>query len=73
MFGIGIPEFMVLIVIVVLVGIPIWIWGRVAAKAGSSRARGLAAIVPVVNVVVAWVFAFVHRPSVDGPPQSPCA
>jgi hypothetical protein len=39
--------------------VPAW---RIASKAGFSGALSLLMVVPVVNIVLLWVFAFIKWP-----------
>ena len=39
--------------------VPIW---RIVSKAGFSGALSLLALIPLVNIVVLWVFAFIKWP-----------
>ena len=48
-----------LLVGVVLYIIPVW---RIVSKAGFHGAFALLMLVPVVNIVMLWVFAFVKWP-----------
>ena len=54
-----------LIILFLLVGylLPLW---RIVSKAGFSGAFSLLALVPLVNIVMLWVFAFVRWPVEKG-------
>lgn len=41
------------------------VFGAVSKKAGFSRWFGLLMLVPIVNVVFIWIFAFIQWPAVD--------
>jgi hypothetical protein len=43
--------------------VPAW---RIASRAGFPGALSLLLIIPVVNIVLLWVFAFVKWPSEQG-------
>jgi hypothetical protein len=49
-----------IMVAVVLFGL--WLWARILAKAGFSPWWALLALIPVVNPLAIWVFAFVEWP-----------
>ena len=49
-----------MMVVVVLFGL--WLWARILAKAGFSPWWALLALIPVVNPLAIWVFAFVEWP-----------
>jgi hypothetical protein len=40
-----------------------WIGGNIARKAGFSRWLSLLLLVPLVNIVIIWMFAFSPWPS----------
>lgn len=46
-----------------LLTIPLW---RIMQRAGFSPWLSLLALVPVVNVIALWLFAFGRWPAVDG-------
>lgn len=50
-----------IIVLLTVVGylVPIW---RIVGKAGFNGALSLLAFIPVVNIAMLWVFAFVQWP-----------
>ncbi|WP_292402818.1 MULTISPECIES: hypothetical protein [unclassified Methylophaga] len=52
-----------LIIILVLIVIPVVIFGPVAKKAGFSRWWSLILIVPLINLIMVWVFAFMEWPA----------
>jgi hypothetical protein len=58
--GIGIWE---LIIIAVLIVIPVLIFGPVVRKAGFSRWWSLLLAVPLINLIMIWVFAFMEWPA----------
>ncbi|HBX60952.1 MAG: hypothetical protein CMH17_11895 [Methylophaga sp.] len=60
MMGISIWQ---LIIILVLIVIPVVIFGPVAKKAGFSRWWSLILIVPLINLIMVWVFAFMEWPA----------
>ena len=60
----------ILFVVVVLAAIPVLIFGPVARKAGFSRWWSLLLLVPIVNIVMIWVFAFMKWPAEITPPSS---
>jgi len=52
-----------LIIILVLIVIPVVIFGPVAKKAGFSRWWALILLVPLINLIMVWVFAFMEWPA----------
>ncbi len=57
-----------IMVAVVLFGL--WLWARILAKAGFSPWWALLALIPVVNPLAIWVFAFVEWPRGGNPVSS---
>ncbi|RCW94627.1 hypothetical protein DFP77_14525 [Marinomonas foliarum] len=54
------------IIILLLMFIPtIWIYGRILNKAGYSRWWVLLIFVPIVNLIMIWVFAFAKWPRLE--------
>lgn len=49
------------------VALLVWLFARIARKAGFSGWWSLLMLVPVVNVVLVWVFAFVQWPAETRP------
>lgn len=43
----------------------LWVYGRIIGRAGYSPWWALIVLVPVVDVVMLWVFAFNHWPALD--------
>jgi hypothetical protein len=52
-----------LIIIAVLIVIPVLIFGPVVRKAGFSRWWSLLLAVPLINLIMIWVFAFMEWPA----------
>lgn len=43
--------------------IPLFVFGPVAKKAGYSRWWALLLVIPIINLVLIWVFAFIKWPA----------
>ena len=56
-----------MILVLLLSGAIIWMSALVLRKAGLSDLWAVTMVVPLMNTVAFWVFAFVRWPSVDGP------
>jgi uncharacterized membrane protein YhaH (DUF805 family) len=56
---------LVTLLALVLLAVPIWMIGRVLRRAGYSAWWALLVLVPLVNLVALWVFAYVRWPAVD--------
>ena len=64
----------VLVVLLILVVLPLWWGAKVLRKAGHHRAWTLLQLVPLVNIVAIFVFAFTDWPvEKQQPPASPDA
>ena len=50
-------------IIVLLLILPLWFFGRAVGKAGFSPWWVLLAIIPVVNLIMLWVFAYAKWPA----------
>jgi uncharacterized membrane protein YhaH (DUF805 family) len=53
----------------VLLAVPLVMIGRVLRRAGYSPWWALLVLVPLVNLVALWVFAYVRWPAIDGRPD----
>lgn len=40
----------------------LWLCSKILVKAGFNRAWALVLLIPVVNVIMIWVFAFIDWP-----------
>jgi hypothetical protein len=60
--GFGTSEIVVVVLFLLTMVIPIWPVFRILRRVGFSPAWGLTAVVPLVNVAMLWVFAFVDWP-----------
>jgi hypothetical protein len=63
MFGLGVQELLIIIIILAFFAIPVWLWGHIADKAGFSKGWGFIVLVPLVNIILLWVFAFARWPN----------
>ncbi len=63
--GAGLGIFSALIGITVL-GLFIWLDVRILHRAGRSGWWVLTMFIPLVNIIMLWVFAFTRWPAVDG-------
>jgi len=52
-----------LVIVVVFIMLPVWVFGRIANKAGYSRLWVLLMFIPLVNIIMIWVFAFANWPN----------
>ena len=59
----GLGLLFTLLTVFAIVGFFLWLYARVARKAGYSGWWCLTMLVPVVNVVMLWVFAFADWPA----------
>ena len=56
-------SFAQLIIVLILALIPLLIFSTIAKKAGYSGWWALTIIIPLVNLVMLWVFAFAEWPA----------
>jgi hypothetical protein len=54
------------IIVLVIVAILLWIPSRTVAKAGFSPWWAVLSVVPVVNIIMLWVFAYAKWPALPG-------
>ncbi len=59
----------VTVLVLVLLAVPLWMIGRVLRRAGYSPWWALLVLVPLVNLVALWVFAYVRWPAIDEAPS----
>jgi|APFre7841882724_1041349.scaffolds.fasta_scaffold61347_4 hypothetical protein len=52
-----------------ILAIPFLLFSKVVRRAGYSPWWVLLGLVPVVNFVVLWVFAYARWPALDAPPD----
>lgn len=62
MGGISIWQILILLIIV---AIPFLLFGPIAKKAGFSKWWSLLMIIPFINLIVLWIFAFIKWPAED--------
>jgi len=62
MVSLSICHLMVLVVLVLLVWAFVAVFGRVLNRAGYSRWWLLTVVVPLLNLIMLWVFAFASWP-----------
>ncbi len=65
MFGIGLPEILLILVILSIILVPVWLMGKILVKAGFSPWFSLISFVPIANVIALWIFAFIPWPNID--------
>jgi uncharacterized membrane protein YhaH (DUF805 family) len=58
--------FLVVLILVVLF-LPVWFFSLAVKKAGFSPWWALLGIVPLINIIMLWVFAFVEWPALRQP------
>lgn len=59
MFGLGFPEFIIIVVIGVVIVVPNW---KIFSKAGFSGWWSLLMIVPFINILLEYYLAFAEWP-----------
>jgi hypothetical protein len=64
LLGFGPAEILILLAPILLVVIPAW---RIVSRAGFHGAWSLLILIPVINIVAIYVFAFIPWPSAAAP------
>lgn len=49
--------------IIVFVAFVLWLGAKILDKAGLHKAWIFRLLMPIVNIIMVWVFAFSHRPN----------
>ena len=62
MHSLGIWHLMAVVVLVLIVWAFVAVFGRILNRAGYSRWWLLTLVVPLVNLIMLWVFAFANWP-----------
>ena len=62
MFSLSIWHLMVLVILILIVWAFVAVFGRIVNRAGYSRWWLLTMVVPVLNLIMLWVFAFASWP-----------
>ena len=52
-----------LVIFILFFVLPLWFFGKAVGKAGFSPWWVLFAVVPIVNIVMLWVFAYAKWPA----------
>jgi hypothetical protein len=65
MFGMGPAELMVVLIILAIIILPVWFISKILSKAGFSGWLSILWLIPLLNIIALWVFAFVPWPNVD--------
>jgi len=52
-----------IIIILLLLAIPVLVFGPAVKKAGFSRWWSFTLLLPIINVITIWVFAFIEWPA----------
>jgi predicted PurR-regulated permease PerM len=58
-------------VIILVLAFSLWMSVRIVQKAGLSAFWAITQVIPVVNIIMIWVFAFSRWPAIDDGPQLP--
>lgn len=63
MFGLGLPEFIIIFIILIFVFLPVYFTYKIVTKAGFSGLWAIVSLFPILNLIALWVFAFVDWPA----------
>ena len=64
-------HWLIVLILLAVYVVPVW---RIVSKAGFPGALALLALVPLLNIVMLWVFAFIkwpHERAIERTDQSP--
>lgn len=64
-------HWVIVLIPLAIVGCTIWMMARILRKAGYSGWWSVITLVPIVNLVMLWVFAFADWPMLRGHPSRP--
>jgi hypothetical protein len=70
MFNLGIWPLIGIVVLVLIIWAFIVVFGRIVNRAGYSRWWLLTMAVPLLNLVMLWIFAFADWPAADAKGQA---
>jgi uncharacterized membrane protein YhaH (DUF805 family) len=70
-WGVTFVVMTILLASVFLVALPLWLLARILHKAGYSAWWGLLGLLPTVNIVMLWVFAYAQWPALAGEDSAP--
>jgi hypothetical protein len=62
MGGLGMRELVIVVIALVVI---IWPWARIVSKAGYSPWLALVFLVPFVNLIALWIFAYSSWPALN--------
>ena len=65
--GFGAGDLVSLVVWLGFMALLLWVYGRIIGRAGFSPWWALISLVPLVGVVMLWVFAFIDWPALPRP------
>ena len=63
--GLGMRELVIVVLICLLLAGALWPYARIFSRAGYSRWFCLLMLVPIVNLITVWVFAYAKWPAVS--------
>jgi len=58
-----------LVILVLVAAVVVWPFCRVYSRAGWSPWVGLLMVIPLVNLITLWVFAYAQWPALQGQPR----
>ncbi len=56
-----------LILLILYTGFVLWLGSLILDKAGIAKGWVLCLLIPFINIIMLWVFAFCHWPGVNQP------
>ncbi len=61
--GIGLPEIIIILIILFICIFPVFFLVRILNKAGFSGWLSILGLIPFINLICLWIFAFVEWPA----------
>ncbi len=53
------------VLLIVYTGFVLWLGSLILDKAGLARGWVFCLLIPIVNIIMLWIFAFTHWPAVN--------
>lgn len=63
MFGLGLPEYFIVVILAVSLVAVVWPAARICQRAGFSPWLGVLIVVPLANILLLWFVAFSPWPA----------
>lgn len=71
MFGLGLPEYIIVVILALSLVAVVWPAARICRRAGFSPWLGVLIVVPLANILLLWFVAFSPWPAMPHGQQLP--